>query len=287
MLPPPLRRPASPVPHPPAPERARVLEQVERQVWGSLHRQATPAEARAHGWMVADTAAATLLAAARTDVLFFNRVMGWGLDAPATEDQLHAIVGRYRAAGVPRFFIQVSPAAVPAALFGWLEARGFRHHNSWAKLFRGVEAPPEVATDLRIEEVGPAWAGVISAMAATAFDWPPLSQALLARLMQQSGWRRYLAFDGEAPVAAAGLYVTGAHGYLGPAVTLPSHRGRGAQSALIARRIHDAAADGCTLLVTETAEDRPEHPAPSFRNMQRLGFQLAYLRPNYLLTLHP
>ena len=35
-------------------------------------------------------------------------------------------------------------------------------------------------------------------------------------------------------------------------------------------------------LVTETGEDSPEQPNPSFHNMIRTGFSLAYQRPNYL-----
>jgi hypothetical protein len=34
----------------------------------------------------------------------------------------------------------------------------------------------------------------------------------------------------------------------------------------------------------ETAEDTVQRDAPSFRNMQRLGFEVAYARPNYLWT---
>jgi hypothetical protein len=35
-------------------------------------------------------------------------------------------------------------------------------------------------------------------------------------------------------------------------------------------------------LVTETAEDTPERPNPSDRNMLRAGFRLAYLRDNVM-----
>jgi hypothetical protein len=34
--------------------------------------------------------------------------------------------------------------------------------------------------------------------------------------------------------------------------------------------------------VTETGEDLPEKPNPSFRNMMRAGFKLAYQRRNYM-----
>jgi hypothetical protein len=54
---------------------------------------------------------------------------------------------------------------------------------------------------------------------------------------------------------------------------------------LLARRITDAADLGCRRLVVETAEDTPKKDAPSFRNMLRFGFQVAYVRPNYIFSL--
>jgi hypothetical protein len=54
------------------------------------------------------------------------------------------------------------------------------------------------------------------------------------------------------------------------------------QSALIVRRLVDAAGLGCTHAVVETAEPTADKPAPSYRNVTRLGFTLAYARPNFL-----
>jgi ribosomal protein S18 acetylase RimI-like enzyme len=103
-----------------------------------------------------------------------------------------------------------------------------------------------------------------------------------ASTIGRAGWSHYMAFDRATAVAAASLFVAGDVGHLGMAATRESHRGQGAQHALIAQRIRDAAAQGCKMLVCETAEDKPQKPAPSFRNLTSLGFQLAYLRPNYI-----
>lgn len=268
-----------------SPDLTRTLEQVEVDIWRSFHRMATDEEAAAGSLYVAEVASAVVLAAAQVDVLYFNRVVGLGLSEPASEEALDEIIAQYRALGVPRFFIQVSPAAMPAALFEWLPRRGFVHYNNWVKLFRGVEPPPEATTDLRIERIGPEHAETFAAMVGPAFDWPPLLQPMLARLVGRPGWHHYMAFDGDTPAATAALYVHGDTGYFGPAATLPAYRGRGAQGAFIARRVHDAAGLDCTLLVSETAEDRPDRDAPSFRNLRRFGFETAYLRPNYLLKL--
>ena len=72
-------------------------------------------------------------------------------------------------------------------------------------------------------------------------------------------------------------------GLLG-AATLPPERGRGAQGALMARRMRDAAEMGCKWVITETGEETPDLPNPSYRNMVRLGFKLAYFRQNYIFT---
>ena len=44
----------------------------------------------------------------------------------------------------------------------------------------------------------------------------------------------------------------------------------------------DARDRGCTWIVTETGDDVPDKPNPSFHNMIRSGFKVAYQRPNYM-----
>jgi hypothetical protein len=83
-------------------------------------------------------------------------------------------------------------------------------------------------------------------------------------------------------MATAAVYCRGEYAWIDFASTLPGYRGRGGQAALLARRIADGAALGCKWLVVETAEATPEKPAPSYRNMRRYGFEVAYVRPNYL-----
>ena len=44
---------------------------------------------------------------------------GCGLDASVTRGELHDLVGRYRAAGLQRFGVQLSPASQPAIALGY------------------------------------------------------------------------------------------------------------------------------------------------------------------------
>ncbi len=85
------------------------------------------------------------------------------------------------------------------------------------------------------------------------------------------GLERYLALiDGE-PIACGGLYVHGDVGYLCFSATLPEARGRGAQSALIARRWRDASAAGCRHLISTTP-----FGGTSQANMERAGMRTAH-----------
>jgi GNAT superfamily N-acetyltransferase len=60
---------------------------------------------------------------------------------------------------------------------------------------------------------------------------------------------------------------------LAGAATLPSHRRRGVQSALLRARLLDAARQGCDLAVVTT-----EPASKSQENVQRAGFALLYAR---------
>lgn len=264
------------------PALARALEQVEAEAWSDLYHAATPEDVRANGISMKTIDSASAMGAGRIDVLALNRVVGLGTAEPASDRGLDRIIQHYRECSAPRFFVHVHPKAEPASLSDTLRRRSFRHYNNWIKLHRDLEAPPEVDTHLRVERIGPEHDAAFARLVAPGFEWPKTVEPWLARLVGRPGWRHYAAFDGSEAVAAAAMYTTADNGYLSLAATHPDHRRRGAQSALIARRIRDAAALGCRRLITESAEDRPDHPAPSFHNLRRFGFEVAYARRNYL-----
>jgi hypothetical protein len=216
------------------------------------------------------------------DVLTLNRCIGVGVERPATEVHVDEILAAFREAGTARAYIQVSPDARPAMLERWLESRGLKHHNNWTKVFRESGPAPAATSELRVEEVGAERGEEFARVATAAFGMPETLAPLLSSSAGRRGWHYYLASDGATPVASAALYTSGPLAWLGVGATLHEARGRGAQSALIARRIGDAHKLGCRWLVSETAQDDPAKPAPSYRNLVRLGFRLAYLRKNYL-----
>ena len=103
----------------------------------------------------------------------------------------------------------------------------------------------------------------------------------LARLVGRSGWHCYLTRDGDESAGAGALFVDGEHAWLGFGATRPPFRKRGSQSALFHRRIADAALHGARHVSTETGVPQPGQPAPSYANILRAGFEVAYVRPNW------
>ena len=100
---------------------------------------------------------------------------------------------------------------------------------------RGVDDPPAPATTLRVVRVGQAEAASFGQVVATGYGLPP-AVVPWAAIAHAVGWDCWLALDGEEPAAAAGIFMAEGVGYLGFAATLPEHRGKGGQNALLAAR---------------------------------------------------
>ena len=215
-------------------------------------------------------------------VMLFNRAIGLGLREPATENVLDDILAEYRQAGVRGNGVQLSPIAQPLDLTRWLAARQLTLRDNWAKVYRAADGSIEARTDLRVEAIDRSRAADVAQIVCTAFGMPSALSVWIENSVGRSGWQYYAALDGDRVVATGALFVRGEVGWLGLGSTYPEYRRRGAQGALMARRIRDAAALGCRWVITETGEDLPQQPNSSFHNMLRTGFQLAYQRPNYL-----
>jgi GNAT superfamily N-acetyltransferase len=248
------------------------LERAELAAMADVARAAPPEVAEAQGIALLEPGAAVALSVRTlSGARMFNHALG-----VADEAQLDALEAFYAAQGCA-FFVSTAPGA---ALDGPLERRGYRRDYAWMKFRRGVE-PLDASTDLRVEAVGAEHGEAVGRIIATAYEAPPWLAVWVAAVPGRPGWSFHLAFDGDEPVAAGALHVAGAAGWLGFGATLPSHRGRGAQGALLAARIAEAARRGCATVVTETGERTEDRPSASYRNILRAGFEEAYLRANW------
>lgn len=86
------------------------------------------------------------------------------------------------------------------------------------------------------------------------------------------GLRRYLATVDGRPAAAAAMFTFAGSSVLVGVATLSVFRRRGAQSALIHRRLYDASDDSAVVVVTAALR------STSRTNLERLGFTVTHLR---------
>jgi GNAT superfamily N-acetyltransferase len=173
------------------------------------------------------------------------------------------------------FWIALDPEA---GLDEELLARGFVADYPWQKFARGLE-PVDARTDLKVRDAETP--GDFAETFAEGYDLPAAAADLAAAVVGRPGWHCCVAYDERRPVATGALFESGEAGWLGAAATVPSHRGRGAQSAILAARVERARERGLRVLVTETGVPRDGRPGASYRNLVRSGFEPTYVRPNY------
>jgi GNAT superfamily N-acetyltransferase len=188
-------------------------------------------------------------------------------------DSLGHLIDLFTAQGVNRFFVWLSPGPDMDLVRRWLEQSEFTRlrRTGYPTLCRSAGSPLHFRTDLEVREVS-AEEIVAARDQLGQTMWPEY-----ARPAGKPGFFHYLAYDGRCPVAIAALAIFEDLGYLMAAATVESHRKRGAQQALIARRIERAEQIGCSMLVSETLY-MIEH---SYRNLQRAGFQDVYEKEVY------
>lgn len=255
------------------------LERVERDAYADIYRAAPEAARASLGLECMVAADGVLLLCRGIDHIQFNRVAGFGLTQGASAEQLDWAVRAFQEANRKNWIVPVPPFA--SDLRQLCIQRGLRPHaRSWARFNRDtsvITAP----TRLTVRAAKPDEAAAFGATAAKAFGLPAVAGTWLAALVGRPGWHCFLGMDGNEPAATGALYVDGGLGWLGIGGTLPEHRRSGGQSAILAARIAKAAELGCRHLTTETGVPHPGEKGPSFANIQRAGFSIAYVRENF------
>jgi Acetyltransferase (GNAT) domain len=197
---------------------------------------------------------------------FLNSVCG------LTSESLHALPGVlavFSAAGAPLPRL----ATDGPALAGRLRQLGFGQAK--ARPVATTDLPPRRAFSaeprgLRVTEARtPEQERVFLDTLAAGYDAPPELSRFLRAEHCADGIRRFVAWQGDQPVAAAALSMHGHVAVLGGAATVPAARRSGAQAALLHHRLNQAAAAGAE---AATATAAPE--SASIRNLARIGFDV-------------
>ncbi|WP_409341207.1 GNAT family N-acetyltransferase [Paenibacillus sp. MBLB4367] len=95
-------------------------------------------------------------------------------------------------------------------------------------------------------------------------------------LYNRPGWRFFIGFVDGQPAGVGVMHMREGIASFTFAATVPGYRKRGLQSALLRRRIREAAIHGCDLLVSQAA-----YASTSQNNMERAGMRVAYTRATW------
>ncbi len=211
-----------------------------------------------------------------------NQIVGMGLYDEVTTADLDQLEDFFRSRGVPCSVV-LSPLA-HASLRALLGERGYSIAEFNTVLIRRIQPeeafspPPGIAIErVSDDTVGP-WMGAI----ARGFEQDiVVAESVFGGFAVLPGALPFLARIEDKVVGGCGGRVipeARIAAFFGTA-TLPEYRGRGVQSALIAKRLQEAALAGCEYAVVSTNPG-----SGSQRNMERRGFHVAYTKPVMMRT---
>jgi len=98
-------------------------------------------------------------------------------------------------------------------------------------------------------------------------------ERIFADFAEAPGCRLFAVRRGGEPAGGGALRIVDGLAQLAGSATLPGHRRRGVQSALLRARLVEAGQAGCDLAIVTT-----EPASKSQQNVQRAGFELLYVR---------
>jgi ribosomal protein S18 acetylase RimI-like enzyme len=215
-----------------------------------------------------------------------NKVAGLGFAGPLDEEALAEVERAFAERGSS---VQAEVASLgDPGIVRMLSARGYVLQGFENVLGRSLPAGPlpprapgiDVAPSF-LDEL-PVWIHVVTGGFASPDDqgvpshesYPrDLVEVVMADMASAEGFSRYLARRDGVPAGGASLRLFDGVAHLCGAATLPGHRRRGVQSALLAARLEIASAAGCDVAVVVT-----QPGSKSQENVQRQGFDLLYTR---------
>jgi hypothetical protein len=260
------------------------LERIEIDAWRDYCAAAPAAFAQAVGLETTDLGGPLLALCRRIDHYQFNRLMGGGLGSDADGGSLAIAASRFGEAGLKNGYLQIAPGARAAKLAERARALGLKPvERVWVKFARGDDPAPAADTSLEIVEATPQQATDFARAVVAGFGMPETLAPWLAAIVGRAGWHAYVARDGGRPVGGAAMFVSEGRAWLGIGAVQAAARRKGGQSALLARRIADGLRAGVRGFATETGKPLAGEPHPSFSNIQRAGFAIAYERANWTL----
>jgi ribosomal protein S18 acetylase RimI-like enzyme len=215
----------------------------------------------------------------------YNKVAGLGFGGVPAAPALDEVERAFAAFGAP---VQVELAHLgDPAILAVLAARGYRLESFENVLGRALAdgpervLPPGVEVRLNRDEETESWLDVVAEGSAhpdtQGVPWhEEFSREVIIGAERDSiaaGCVRYAALRDGVIVGGATMRIADGVAQLTGAATVPAHRRRGVQTALLSARLADAAAAGCDVAVITV-----QPGSKSQQNAQRQGFDLLYTR---------
>lgn len=212
-----------------------------------------------------------------------TQTFGLGLFDPITANELERLEQFFESRGAS--VAHETCPLMPFDLLPVLHQRGYRPIEYSSVLVRPVERavePVAGSSELDVRRIATdsieLWAQI------SARGWmteaPELAGAIedLGKVIGSSrGSSCFMAYRDDEPIAAAALFLDGSTVLLAGASTVPEHRRRGAQNALLDARLAFAAEHGAELAMMVAAPGSGSH-----RNAERQGFRNVYTRTKFL-----
>ena len=206
-----------------------------------------------------------------------SRAVGFGMNREVTDIDFDAIEDFYRSRNAS-VQIDLCPLAHPS-LMGILSERGYEFAefiNVWYLPLSDYElSPPVTVVDVCIvtREEGQIWAETLTRGFNTLDEHAALETDFSIPFLSMPNTYCFLARIDSQPAGAGMMAIHEGVAVLFGTSTVPSMRNRGAQSALLRERLNFALASKCKLAMVGTTPG-----SNSQRNVERLGFRLAYTK---------
>lgn len=224
-----------------------------------------------------------------------NKVAGLGFDGSVDEAELAEVEGLFAARRAP---VQVELSSLAEPSVGSLvTTRGYRLVGFEGVLGRplsgqDLESPSAEAAHISVrpsaEDDAATWLDtVVTGFLHADAEGVPAHESFEREILEGAmrdmagaqGMVRYLALRSGEPAGGASMRLDEGVAQLCGAATLPAHRRRGVQAALLSRRLADARRTGCDVAVVTT-----QPGSSSQKNVQRRGFELLYVRAVLVLA---
>ncbi len=209
----------------------------------------------------------------RRAVWYYGYFAGLSGAEPGTEQALDDALAWSRAAGqVVR--LHVSPMTANASWMAALLARGLRPDSFMTMTWMHAQAiDREPASGTTVREDREAY------LDSRLVTVPEGDRALIEALQRAefTEARCYVAEVDGVLAARAAMFIVDRAASLVATDTAQALRGRGAQTALLHRRMNDAVAAGCDLIVCAATPG-----SISQRNQERVGMRIAYTRTTWI-----